>query len=98
MRRARRVLKLAAGARGCGNLFQRRRSHRCEIFSRIYEAVVLDSVLLVVQLPISSIERDQLSMRAALDDLPTLDDENLVGAFDSGKPVSDHERGSAASK
>src|ERR687897_2833307 len=63
-----------------------------EILSGVHELIALEVVLLVVQLPVAAVQREQLVVRAALDDLSMLEDENLIGAADRGQPVRDHER------
>ncbi len=49
-----------------------------------------------IHIPIAAFERKELGMRAALHDVTAFDDQDLVGAPDSGKTVRDHERGPAA--
>ena len=55
-------------------------------------------VLLVVELPVASAEREQLVVRAALDDLAVLEHEDLVGAADRRQPVRDDERRAAVAQ
>ena len=47
---------------------------------------------LVVELPVAPVERQQLVVRAALDDLAVLEHQDLVGAADRRQPVRDDER------
>jgi hypothetical protein len=68
------------------------------VFTWIYEKVVLETVLSVVELAIAPAKRDQLGMRAALDDLATLDNENLVGAFDGREAMRNDECRSPSSQ
>src|SRR5581483_3492786 len=75
--------------------FHRRRR---EVLAGIDESIALEAVLLVVQLAVPALPLDQLGMRAALDDLAGLDDEDLVRALDRGQPVRDHEGGPAAAQ
>ena len=67
----------------------------CEVLARVDESIRLEVVLLVVELPVSATERQQLGMRAALDDLPGLEHENLIRAADRREPMGDHERRAA---
>src|SRR5205814_1806839 len=64
------------------HLLTRRGWNRNKILARIDEAIALGAVLLVVELPIATIEREQLAMRATLDDNATVEDEDLIGALD----------------
>src|SRR5687768_935799 len=78
-----------AGARWFGHcLGQLRR----EVLAGIHESILLDLILLVVQLPISAVRREQLVVAAAFDDLPRLEHENLVGAPDCREAMRDDER------
>src|SRR5579884_3346231 len=74
------------------------RRDREKILARIDEPIVLDAVLALVELAISSAVREQLAMRAALHDLTTLEHQDLIGALDRRKPVCDDERGSPATQ
>src|SRR5687767_12470236 len=91
-------LQRAAGARRRGNLIERRRGFRREVLSRIDEAVVLDSVLFVVELAIPSVQGDELRVTSPLDDLSVFEHENLVGALDGREAMGDHESRSAPTK
>ena len=53
-------------------------------------------VLLVVERAVAAAEREQLGVRAALDDLAVLEHEDLIGAADRRQPVRDDERRPAA--
>src|SRR3954468_16992443 len=64
-----------------------------EVFAGVDEAVRFEPVLLVVERAIAATEREELLVRAALDDLAVLQDKNLVGAADRRQAVGDHERG-----
>src|SRR6266545_4047208 len=83
-----RRLQRAAHTRRGDRLFRLRR----EILARIDEAILLELVLLVVQLAIPAVHREQLVVRPAFDDFAVLEDENLVGAADGREPVRDDER------
>ena len=48
-----------------------------------------------VKLTVDAIVIDQLPMLAVLDDLPVLDDEDLIGGQNCGKPVGDQYAGAA---
>ena len=50
---------------------------------------------LAIQMGILAVLRQQLPMRAALDDLALVEDEDLVGVADGGQPVCDHHGGPA---
>src|SRR5882724_6878008 len=50
-------------------------------------------MLLVVEIEVAGLKRIELFVRAALDDPPTFDDQDLVGATDGGEAVCDHKRG-----
>ena len=58
----------------------------------IDEAVALEVVLLVVELPVAAAAREQLVVRAALDDLAAFEHQNLIGAANRRQPVRDDER------
>src|SRR5262249_12503463 len=66
---------------------------RREVLSRIDEAILFEAILLVVQLAVAACLGEELLVRAALDDLPVLEDENLVGALDGRQAMGDDERG-----
>ena len=65
---------------------------RREVLAGVDEAVLLEAVLLVVELPVAAVQREQLVVRAALDDLAVLEHQNLIGAPDRRQPVRDDER------
>src|SRR4029079_9080024 len=69
-----------------------------EVLARVDVLVLLGAVLLLVQLPIAATERDQLQMRAALDDLAVFQHEDLVRALDRRQTMGDDERRSAAAQ
>jgi hypothetical protein len=48
-----------------------------------------------VQLAVAPVQREQLRVRAAFDDLPRFEHQDLVSAADGGQAVCDHERGAA---
>src|SRR5262245_62045643 len=79
----------------CRHRFDRCRLRRfgCEIFPWIDEAVALQLVLLVVQLAVAAVQRQQLGMRAPLDDLSCLEHQNLVCAPNGRQAMGDDERG-----
>ena len=52
-------------------------------------------VLLVVERAVAAAEREELLVRAALDDLAVLEDEDLIGAADRRQAVRDDERRAA---
>src|SRR5262249_23127623 len=56
------------------------------------------AILLLIQLPVPAADRQQLAMRAALDDLAILQHQDLIGAFDRRQPVRDDERRAAAAQ
>ena len=62
-----------------------------EVLAGIDEPVGFELVLLVVEGPVAPAERDELGVRAALDDLAVLENQNLVGAANGGEPVRDDE-------
>src|SRR5207249_10319088 len=62
------------------------------------EAVPLEAVLLVVQLPVAAAPREQLVVRAALDDLAVLEHQDLIGALNRRQPMGDDERRPAAAE
>src|SRR6185436_14471142 len=66
---------------------------RRKVLARVDEAIGLELVLLVVQLAVAAVEREQLLVRAALDDLAGFEHENLVGAADGREAMGDDERG-----
>src|SRR5947208_15561115 len=70
---------------GCRRRFGR------EILARIDESIALEAILLVVQLPVAPVRRQQLVVVAALDDLASLEHEDLIRASNRGQPVRDHE-------
>src|SRR5688572_23833860 len=70
--------------------------YRQEILARVDELVALDVVLLVVELPVSTIRREQLSVRPAFDDATFLHHQDLVRALDGGETVRYDERRPAA--
>src|SRR5207237_8223575 len=71
---------------------------RREVVARFDEAVLRDAVLLVVQLTVPAARREQLLVRAALDDLAVLEHENLVRALNRRQPVGDDERRASLSQ
>src|SRR6185503_18326706 len=56
------------------------------------EAVLFEAVLLVVELTVAAAPDEQRFVRPALDDLPVLEHQDLVGAPDRRQPVRDDER------
>src|SRR5207244_11287162 len=64
---------------------------RREILARIDEAIFLESILFVVELPVPAALDEQLLVRAALDDFALLEHQNLVGALNGRQPVRDDE-------
>src|ERR1051325_11077982 len=68
---------------------------RREVLARVDEAIALELVLLVVELPVAPIQVQQLRVRAALDDLAGFEHENLIGAADGREPMRDDERRAA---
>src|SRR5262245_40957273 len=69
-----------------------------EILSRIDNRVLFRAILLLIQLPVPAADRQQLAMRAALDDLAVLQHQDLIRAFDRRQPVRDDERRAAAAQ
>src|SRR5688572_25625951 len=55
-----------------------------EILAVVDEPVGFEPVLLVVQLAVAPVQREQLRVRAALDDLPRFEHQDLVSAADGG--------------
>src|SRR6187200_515936 len=78
--------------RGCGDLLGLRR----EVLAGINEAVALEAVLLVVQLPITPTRRQQLLVRPPLHDFSVLEDQDLIRALNRRQPVRDDERRASA--
>src|SRR5690348_800441 len=68
---------------------------RSEVLAGVHEPVLLEAVLLVVQLAVATVLRQQLGVGPALDDLAAFDHQNLVSAADRRQAVGDHERGAA---
>ena len=73
----------------------RRRRFGREVFAGIDEPIALEVVLLVVELAVAAVQRQQRLVRAALDDLAAFEDEDLIGAANRGQPVRDDERRAA---
>src|SRR4029077_199525 len=67
----------------------------CEVRAGVHEPVLLEAILLVIQLPVAAMLREELSVRPALDDLSPLEHQDLIGAADRREAVGDHERGAA---
>src|SRR5215510_8681120 len=65
---------------------------RREVLAVVDEAIGLELVLLVVQRAVAAAERDELRVRAALDDLALLEHEDLIRAADRREAVRDDER------
>src|SRR5205085_5219737 len=63
-----------------------------EVLAGVDVGIFLGAVLLLIQLPISAAEPDQLPVCAALDDLAALEHQDLIGALDRRQPVRDDER------
>src|SRR5690349_15749323 len=63
--------------------------------TRVDEAIAFDAKLLLVELAIAAVVRQEVLMGAVLDDRALVQDEDLVGAQDGREAVSDHERGAA---
>src|SRR5262245_27729969 len=68
---------------------------RGEVFTRVDESIRLKPVLLVVQLPVPPVERQQLDVCPPLDDLSPFEHQNLVGAPDCGETMGNDKRGAA---
>src|SRR5687768_972811 len=68
------------------------------VFAGVDEAVRLELVLLVVQLPVAAVARQQLLVGAALDDFAAFHHQDLIGAADRRQAVRDHERRAAAAQ
>ncbi len=51
-----------------------------------------------VELGVEALGREQLQVRAALDDPALVDDENLIGLANGRQPVRDDDRGSAGER
>src|ERR1700722_16136965 len=72
--------------------------HRADSFRGLWnfsltgrqKEIGFEAVLLVVKFAVSPGKRIQRSMRAALDDFSALDHQNLIGAANGGKAMSDH--------
>jgi hypothetical protein len=56
------------------------------------EAIGFEPVLFVIQLAIAAVHRQQLGVRAALDDFARLEHQNLIGAADGGQAMRDDKR------
>src|SRR5450830_219600 len=65
---------------------------RREVLARVDELVGFEVVLLVVERAVAAAQRDELRVRAPLDDLAVLEDQDLVRAADRRQPVRDDER------
>src|SRR3989449_7459214 len=66
------------------------------LFRSVHEQVLLEPVLLVVQLAVPAVLREQLGVSAALHNLTPLHHKDLVGAANGRKAMGDDERGPAA--
>src|SRR5437879_11817151 len=78
------------------NLRFRRDGH--EVLAGIDERILLGAVLLLVELAVTAAESDQLAVCAAFDDLPGLENEDLIRALDGREAVGDDERGASAAE
>src|SRR5581483_7800453 len=65
---------------------------RREVLAGIDEAIGLELVLLVVQLPVAAVQPQQFGVRAALDDLARFEHQDLIRAADRRQPMRDDER------
>src|SRR6185437_9514415 len=65
----------------------------CEVLARVDEPVALHAVLLVVELAVAAVQREQLGLRAALHEPAVVEHQDLVRAGDRRQAVRDHERG-----
>src|SRR2546426_856946 len=99
-RRAARVIIITTKRAREGSEPGRRRQRWCgdrrfrlgsEILTGVHEQVLLEAVLLVVQLAVAAVFRQQPGVRAALDDLASLHHEDLVRAANGRETVRDHE-------
>src|SRR2546421_8397570 len=63
-----------------------------EVFAGIDEPIGLELVLLIVQLAVPPVEREELGVVAALHDFTGLEHENLVGAANRRQAMGDDER------
>jgi hypothetical protein len=63
-----------------------------QFFTRIHEQVLLESILLVVKLLVSTVECDQLFVTSPLKYFTRFDDQDLIRTANSGKTVCDDER------
>ena len=84
------ALKRAAGSLRIRLDYSRRIGE--EILTGIDESVAFDLILFVVKLLVASIERHQLFVSAALDDLASGEYKNLIGAPDGRQAVCDYYR------
>src|SRR5690242_13032541 len=71
---------------------------RREVFAGINKLVALKLVLLVIELPVTPVRREQFFVSAALDDLTVFQHQDLIGAANRGEPVRDHEGGAPAAQ
>src|SRR5262249_23481763 len=72
--------------------------HSGEVFARIDVGVLLRAILLLIELSVAAVEREQLAVRSPLDDLTLLENENLIGALDGREAMGDDERRTAPPK
>src|SRR5262249_40263858 len=68
---------------------------RGEIFTGVDEAIPLESVLFVIELPITAARCEELAMRAAFNDFAVFQHQNLIRAADRRQTVRDDEGGPA---
>src|SRR6185312_16684877 len=68
---------------------------RRKVLARVDEAIGLELVLLVVQLAVAAVEREQLLVRAALDDLAGFEHEDLIRAANRRQAMRDDKGGAA---
>src|SRR5713101_13040 len=71
---------------------------RREVFAGIDKLVALKLVLFIVELPVSPVRFEQFFMSAALNNLTAFQHQDLIGAANRRKPVSDHERRAPAAQ
>ena len=74
------------------------RQVRGEILARVDELVGFEIILLVVQLPVPSVDRQQPGVSAALDDFARLEHEDLIRATDGREAMRDDEGGAPAAQ
>ena len=69
-----------------------------QLLTRVDELVERRPVLAFIQLAIPASEREELRVRAALDNLALFHDEDLIGARDGRQPVGNDKRGASGAK